>query len=142
MNLQMGTELFLNVEIPLLWGQRAVVQDRAGTLSVIDLGGKEARLEVLGDKPAPGVEFIPADEGFIVRDRGRDLYQYTPSRKELSPIGLNLVPVRIERSGTWVGSNFFTGNVIRGSGVGLHVIEGGGMAVGAPLPAGLAKLSV
>ncbi len=59
-------EQFENVEIPLLWGTRAVIQDHEGLISVVDLEGDTARLEIVGDKPAPGVEFVPTLEGFQI----------------------------------------------------------------------------
>lgn len=142
MKIRMGNQDFVDVTIPVLWGQRAVVQDRRGALSVIDLGGSTARLEILADKPAPGAEFVPEDEGFVVRQSGEDLYSYVPATKTLTPIALKLLPVQIQASGTLVGTNFFSGNVISGYGVGIYVREGGGIGVGAPLPPGLAKLMV
>ena len=67
MNLKMGSQVFRNVQIPLLWGTRVVVQDEEGRLSVIDLAGDTAKIEILGDKPAPGVAFLPTIDGRIQR---------------------------------------------------------------------------
>ncbi len=69
MNLQMGSQRFVDVEIPLLWGTRAVVQDRDNHLSVINLDGPKARLEILADKPAPKARFTPTFDGFTILSR-------------------------------------------------------------------------
>lgn len=137
----MGTLIFDNVQIPLLWGKRAIVQDREGRLSVIDLGEAEARLEVLGDKPAPGIEYELADDGFIVVREGQRLYKYSSQEKSISSIGLKLPDCQITSSGTRIGGGQFSGNVISGYEVGIAVTEEG-IAMGARLPPGLAKLVV
>ena len=42
MNIDMGTQKFMNVDIPLLWGKRAIIEDKKGKISIISLEGKEA----------------------------------------------------------------------------------------------------
>ena len=66
MDLRMGGQVFRAVKIPLLWGTRAIVQDRNGALSVINLGGSDAILEILSGEPAEGTEFRPTESGFDV----------------------------------------------------------------------------
>lgn len=141
MNLRMGSQLFQNVDIPLLWGTRAVIQDRTGKLSIIYLGGSKAVLEILADEPAPGVTFKPRVDGIVITQDGLELYSYNPREKLLSPIGLSLPECQITPWTTRVGTNQFSGNVISGFGVGIAVTESS-ISMGAPLPAGLAKLAV
>jgi hypothetical protein len=141
MKLEMGSQVFEEVDIPLLWGERAVLQDQEGALSVIDLSGPSARLEVVADGPAPGVEFVPIEDGFIIRSGHADLYSYAPNSKSLTPIALRLPEVQVADDGTRIGSSYFEGNVILGSAVGIHVSEQG-ISIGAPLPEGLAELVV
>lgn len=52
MNMRMGSHTYIDVQIPLLWGTRAVVQDRLGRVSVFDLSGDSAVVEILEDEPA------------------------------------------------------------------------------------------
>jgi hypothetical protein len=141
MNLRMGSQIFVNVQIPLLWGQRAVVQDDRERLSILDLSGESARVEVLADEPAPGVGFSPRLDGIVILQDGVELYNYNPREKTLSSLSLELPEVQISSTGTRVGSNWFSGNVVVGSGVGLAVYKEG-ISLGAPLPQKLAKLSV
>ena len=141
MNLRMGSQVFQNVQIPLLWGTRAVVQDRRERLSVINLAGDRASLEILADSPAAGTGFLPKIDGFVVSAGGIPLYSYNPTEKTLSSISLGLPECQISRWGTRIGSNQFSGNMISGFGVGIAVTPHG-IAMGAPLPDGLAKLVV
>lgn len=141
MNLKMGSQVFVNVQIPLLWGTRAVVQDEAGRLSVIDLAGDTAKLEILGDKPAPGVAFLPIIDGYTILSDDKQLYTYNPKKKTLTSINLELPECQIKPWEIRVGSNVFSGNTIVGFGVGIAVLESG-IAIGGQLPPGLAKLVV
>jgi len=141
MNLQMGGQIFRDVQVPLLWGSRAVLQDKLGRLSLIDISGETAKLEIIGDKPAPGIEFVPVIEGFKIFDSGRPLYVYNPKEKILSSIDLGLPDCQIGQWEIRVGSNVISGNVVEGFGVGIAVMKDG-IAMGAPLPPSLAKLVI
>ena len=141
MNLKMGSQYFRDVQIPLLWGERAVLQDSEGRLSVIDLSGSRAFLEILADEPAPGVKYLPRADGVVIVAEGRELYAYNSKERLLSSISLGLPECQITPSTTRVGTNQFSDNVIAGFGVGIHVTSNG-IAMGAPLPPGLAKLVV
>ena len=141
MNLKMGSQVFINVQIPLLWGTRAVVQDEADRLSVIDLAGDASKLEILGDKPAPGVAFLPTIDGYTILSNEKQLYTYNSKEKTLTSINLGLPECQIKPWEIRVGSNVFSGNTIKGFGVGIAVRESG-IAIGSPLPPGLAKLIV
>lgn len=139
MNLTMGSQTFVNVQVPILWGNRAVIQDHKGSLSIIDLSGAAPRLEILGDKPARGVEFSPTVDGFKIILDGEVLYIYNPEEKLLTSISLGLPDCQINQSQIRVGSNTFIGNTIVGYEIGILVTKDG-IAVGAPLPPGLTKL--
>lgn len=139
MNMRMGGQTLLNVQIPLLWGDRAVVQDKQGRLSIIDLSMNAARAEILGDEPAPGVSFRPSVEGYTIVKDGVELYRYNPNERQLTSISLGLPECQITPTQTRVGGSRFSGNVISGFGVGIAVTKNG-VAVGAPLPSGLAEL--
>jgi hypothetical protein len=141
MNLRMGSQEFQNVEVPLLWGDRAILQDGKGRLSVIDLSTAEARVEVLADEPSPGASFRPQVDGFVLLQDGRELYSYNPKEKLLSSITLDLPDVQISEDVTRIGTNHFSRNRISGYGVGIAV-RSDGIALGASLPPGLAKLAI
>lgn len=141
MNLNMGSQSFENVEIPLLWGRRAILQDAKGRISIISLDGDEAVIEVLGDKPAPNIQYELIDDGFKIIVDEEELYTYDPSRKVVTGLVLKLPECEIQSSGIRVGTNMFSGNMVVGFGVGI-VVDERGMGMGAPLPEGLAKLVV
>ena len=84
MNLYMGGQKFDNVEIPLLWGKRAVLEDKKGRISIISLEGEEAVIEVLGDKPAPNIQYELIDDGFKIIVDGQELYSFDPNRRQVS----------------------------------------------------------
>lgn len=141
MNLNMGGQAFDNVEIPLLWGKRAVLEDKKGRMSIISLEGNEAVIEVLGDKPAPNIQYELIEDGFkIIVDR-QELYSFNPNSRIITALSLNLPECEIQKSGIRVGTNSFSGNTVVGFGVGI-VVDERGIGMGAPLPEGLAKLVV
>ena len=141
MNLNMGSQIFRNVEIPLLWGKRAVREDKKGRISIISLEGEKAELEVLGSKPAPDIEYELVSNGFKIMRSGKDIYRFNPHSRTITGLSLMLPEVEIGPNGTRIGSNMFSGNMVSGSGVGI-VVDERGIGMGAPLPDGLAKLVV
>ena len=141
MNLNMGGQKFENVEIPLLWGKRAVLEDKKGRISIISLEGTEAVTEVLGNKPAPNIQYELIEDGFKIIIDGKELYSFDPEKRIITGLSLKLPECEIQSTGIRVGDSFFAGNVIMGFGVGI-VIDERGIAMGAPLPEGLAKLLV
>lgn len=141
MNLNMGSQKFENVEIPLLWGKRAVLEDKKGRISIISLEGNKAVIEVLGDKPAPNVQYEMIEDGFKIIVDGEELYSFDPNRRVITGLSLNLPECEIQSSGIRVGTNMFSGNMVVGFGVGI-VVDERGIGMGAPLPEGLAKLVV
>jgi hypothetical protein len=141
MNISMGSQVYRDVQIPLLWGERAIIVDKHGRLSIIDLSGERAHVEVLADEPAPGVSFRPGLDGFVILEGDLELYSYDSGEKTISDRGLGLPDVQISHSGTRVGTNWFAGNVLVGSGVGLSVSRDG-ISLATPLPPKLARLSI
>jgi hypothetical protein len=138
----MGSHVFLSVEVPVLWGTRAVLQDPQGRLTVIDLGGERAKLEVLEDEPAQGILFAPRVDGFVLlAPDGTELYKVNPTAKSISAISLELPPVTIARDAIRIGTNTFQSSMITGAGVGFIITENS-IAVAGPLPSGLAALRV
>jgi len=131
----------LNVQIPLLWGKRAIIQDKKNRLSVIDLSEPKAKLEILGDQPAPGISFEPTFSGFKILRDGLPLYLYDPTEKRLESLALGLPDCQVTASAIRIGNNQFSDNSIVGFGVGLAVSTEG-ISFGAPLPPGLAQLAV
>ena len=141
MNLNMGNQSFENVEIPLLWGKRAILEDKKDRISIISLEGAEAVIEVLGSKPSPNIQYELIEDGFKVIVNGQDLYSFDPVRRIITGLSLKLPEIEIQDSGIRVGSNMFSGNIVMGFGVGI-VVDERGVGMGAPLPEGLAKLVV
>jgi hypothetical protein len=138
----MGSHLFIDVQIPLLWGTRAILQDPEERLSIINLAGERAWLEVLEDEPAQGVSFAPSTEGFVIMDaKGTELYGVNPTAKSINPLSLRLPPVTISRDAIRVGPNTFQSNMVSGFGVGISVTETG-IGIGSPIPPGLAALRI
>jgi hypothetical protein len=141
MNIRMGSQIYRDVQIPLLWGERAIIVDEHGRLSIVDLSGERAQVEVLADEPAPGVGFRPELDGIVIVKDGTELYRYNRGEKTISSLGLGLPDIQISVGGTRVGTNWFSGNVFVGSGVGLSVSKDG-ISLAAPLPSKLARLAV
>ena len=89
MNIRLGDQVLRDVQIPLLWGSRAISQDRQGQLSVVDLS-EGIKIEIIGDQPVPGVPTVPNGHGFDVLADGKPLYHYDPDQKKLKSIDLDL----------------------------------------------------
>lgn len=142
MDLEIGSNRFAGVKIPVLWGERAIVQDQQGRISVIDLGGSEAKAEIVGDEPAPDVEFTPTIDGFKILRRGKAKYLYAKEQKSFESLSLSLPDVQISEREIRIGrGNVVQRAMIRGFDVGIHVREDG-ISLGAPLPKGLADLTL
>lgn len=128
--------------MPVLWGSRAILQDKQGHLSIINLEGDSAVLEVIDDQPSARANFSPKNEGYVILDReGAELYSVNPKTKSLTPIVLQLPPVTVGERELRLGTNVFGGNMVVGIGVGILVTESG-IALGGPLPPALANLRV
>jgi hypothetical protein len=143
MILRMGGQTFWNVEIPLLWGNRAVLKDEKGRLSVIDLSGPVAKLEIVGDQPAEGVEFAPTVEGFKIFVSGIEQYRYNPADKTLVSASSKPPKCQILPDSVRIGESAPIGpNEVCGCQIGLVVTENGMVGLGAALPENLARLMI
>ena len=98
MRLKLGGSVFEDVQIPVLWGKRAILQDSAGRLSIVDLSGPSARIEILGNKVARGVRFSPTTDGFKVLASNREaLRTFSPLDRRLTSESLGLPELQISR---------------------------------------------
>lgn len=140
MNIRISGNIFQNVSIPLLWGKRAFIQDDQGRLSIINLSGSNATLEVLFDKPARGVPHKPFEGGFEIL-HGDPNYSYLVDDNIVKSSDGSLPEVTLYNDGLKIGGATFRNNTVIGSSIGIQVTEQGFM-MGGPLPKGLAELSV
>lgn len=141
MNLNMGSQRFEGVKILLIWGKRAILEDKTSRISIILLDGAKAVLEVLGNKPAPNIQYELIKDGFKVILNGQELYSFDKNRRIIKGLSRKLPECEIQSSGIRVGSNILSGNKGIGFGVGITVYEQR-IIMGLPLPEGLAKLVV
>lgn len=140
MNLIMGGQVFENVRIPILWGTRAIVQDKKSRMSVIELAEDRPQIEILAGQPAPGVRFRPRVDGIVVLAADdRELYLYNAREGILSSISLGLPECQITADSTRVGSTYVSGSGFSGLGVGIRVTADG-ILLGGAVPEGLAEL--
>ena len=141
MNLNMGSQKFEDVKIPLLWGKRAILEDKTGRISIILLDGKKAVIEVLGNEPAPNIQYESIEDGFKVIFNGQELYSFNKERRVIKGLSRRLPECEIQGDGVRIGSNILSGNKEIGFGVGVVVYEQR-IVMGADLPEGLARLVV
>ena len=120
MNIKLGDKVVRDVQIPLLWGSRAVSQDRNGRLSIVDLS-EGAKIEIAGDRPVPGVPIVKNGHGFDVLLDGKPLYHYDPDQKTLISIDLGLPDCQVGSRFVRVGANTFGSNGGTDSGIGIVV---------------------
>lgn len=142
MKLEIGSQQFLNVEIPLLWGSRAILVNQKNEVSVILLEGDNAVLEILDNQPASNIQYELIENGFKIIKDNQDIYSFDSQSKIITGISLNLPECEIKSTSIRIGTNVFSGNTVVGYGVGIFVDEQGGMSMGAPFPKGLAKLAL
>ena len=122
MNIKLGDQILRDVQIPLLWGSRVVSQDRQGRLSVVDVS-EGLKIEIIGDRPVPGVPVAEKGRGFDVLMDDKPLYHYDPNQKILSGIDINLPSCQIGSHFVRVGANTFGSNGVTGSGIGIVVTQ-------------------
>lgn len=80
-------------------------------------------------------------DGFKIIIDGQELYSFDPRKRIITGLSLKLPECEIQSTGIRVGDSFFVGNVFVGFGVGI-VVDERGIAMGGPLPEGLARLVV
>lgn len=139
MNLNMEGKRFEDVKIPLLWGKRAILEDNTGRISIILLDGTKAVLEVLGNEPAPNIQYELIEGGFKVIHNGQELYSFDKKRRVIIGLSQKLPECEIQGSGIRIGSNILSRNKTIGFGVGVAVYEQR-IVMGNSLPEGLARL--
>ena len=141
MNINFGSQIFQNVEIPILWGDRAILQDKDGKISIISLAGEIAKIEILGNKPAPNITYEIVDGGYKIIDEQIELYIFYPEKNTISGLSIMLPDCEINENEIRIGTNKFVGNMFHGFGIGIIVSENG-IGMGSPLPEKLAKLVI
>lgn len=138
MNIEFGGHVFQDVGIPVLWGDRAILQDNEGRISVINLAAQTPVPEIVASEPAPGVDYLPTTEGTRILGSEGVLYTFQSDPTRLHGVLLDLPDLEIDQNRITVGTNVFESNIISGSEVGL-VITSTGIGMGASLPENLRK---
>lgn len=139
MRARLGNHVFLNVGVPLLWGERAVIEHPDGELSIIDLGGEKATPEIVSDKPWVGVDYIEKEDGYLIYKEDVASYFYSPIRRIIRDVSGALPECEFGKDKIRIGTNTVGSSTVIGAGVGIGVTENG-FYVGGPLPSGLANL--
>ena len=140
MNIRFGMQEFNDVQIPVLWGKRAIVGHSSGQLSVVDLGDSVARPEIVADKPWVDIEFSEKEDGFVIFKHGSPAFFYSPSRKLIRDMSGTLPDCEISARQIRVGTNTIQTSTISGFQVGVGISERG-FFIGGPAPEGLAALT-
>lgn len=141
MNIQFGSQVFIGVQIPLLWGTRAVIGHPNGEISIIDLSGETAKPEVVINAPWKGVEYAEMEDGFVIYSDSKAAYFYSPPRKIIRDLSGKLPECEIGKNQVRIGTNTISNSTIHGFQVGMGVTESG-FFIGGPAPKGLAPLIV
>ena len=141
MNLKIGMWTFTKVQIPLLWGSRVVLDDREGRISVVDLSGDTATVEIIGDRPAFGVDISMDLDSLTILCEGSGLYRYTIEQKLLSSLDLGLPDCQIGRNWIRVACNAFLGTTMSRLGT-ITAITKDGIVEGASLPPELSEFII
>jgi len=139
MNLNMENQIFEDVRIPLLWGKRAILEDKKGRISIILLDGNKAVLEVLGNEPTSNIQYETIEDGFKVIHNGQDLYSFNRKRRVITGHSQKLPECEIRGGGIRIGSSVLSRNKTLEFGVGVEVQEQR-IIMGNSLPRGLARL--
>lgn len=139
MKLLFGSQAFMDVSIPLLWGSRAVIGHPNGSLSILDLSGETAVPEIIKDHPAVGIEFSEEEDGFLIFKNGHSAYFFSPKRHFLRDVSGSLPECEVKNDQIRVAGSTMSNCSVMGFGVGIGVTEQG-MYIGGPLPANLAPL--
>lgn len=139
MDMQLAGAHFSGVQIPLLWGKFAVLAHGDGRLSVVDLSRDQARVLILADHPAPGVEYSEQEDGCVIYGDAGPVFFFSGQRKLLRDVTGELPECRIAADHIRIGASTVKLGMIRGFPVGIAIGEGS-LVVGAQMPAGLAPL--
>jgi len=140
-DIRFGSQIFSGVQIPLLWGTRAVIGHPNGELSIIDLSGDAAKPEIVINAPWHGVEYAEKEDGFVIYSESKALYFYSPPRKVIRDLFGKLPECEITKDRVRLGTNIISNSMIHGFQVGIGVTESG-FFIGGPAPKGLTPLIV
>lgn len=141
MDFQFGSQTFRNVQIPILWGTRAILAHQTGALSIINIAGETAKLEVIGDSPSNDVEYSEKEDGFVIYDNDQQAYFYSPARKLIRDLKGELPECELKGDHVRIGTNKIGNSMVTGFQVGIGV-SSDGFFIGGPLPKGLAELKL
>lgn len=141
MNVSFGSQIFSQVQVPLLWGSRAIISHPTGEYSVIDLSGDVARPEIIKNIPAPQIEYVEREDGIVIFKESDEAFFFSPARSLFRDISTTLPECEIRKDSIRIGNNTIGSSMITGFQVGIGVSENG-MFIGGPLPSGLAALRV
>lgn len=141
MDFRLGNQTLIGVQIPLLWGTRAILSHSSGSFSIIDLGGETAVPEVISNEPWHQIEYSEKEDGFVIYKNDVQAYFYSPSRKLFKDLSGSLPECEITDKFTRIGTNKIGGGTVSGFGVGVGVSENG-FFIGGPIPPGLAELKL
>lgn len=141
MDIRFGSQVFSGVQIPLLWGARAVIGHPGGELSIIDLSGDLAKPEIVSNTPWKGVEYSEKEDGFVIYSDGKPSYFFSPSRKIIRDLSGKLPECEITNEQVRIGTNTIRNSMIQGFQVGMGVTENG-FFIGGSAPKGLAPLII
>ena len=139
MNLNMENQVFEDVRIPLLWGKRAILEDKIGRISIILLDGNKAVLEVMGNEPTSNIQYEEIKDGFKVIHNGQDIYSFNRKKRVITGHTQKLPECEIRGGDIRIGSNVLSMSKALEFGVGVEVYEQR-IIMGNSLPRGLARL--
>lgn len=140
MNINFGSHRLIGVQIPLLWGVRAVFNDSKGRMSIASLEGESAKLEILGDLPAPGIPYEIIEDGYKILEGDTELYSFNPEKHIITGLSIKLPECEINDSKIRIGTNTISNSTFIGAPVAIFVTERG-FGIGGPVPKELAKLT-
>ncbi|MYN45295.1 hypothetical protein GTP23_09490 [Pseudoduganella sp. FT93W] len=141
MNVSFGGQIFRQVQVPLLWGSRAVIGHPGGEFSVIDLSGVVARIEIVKNIPAPNIDYTEREDGVVIFKDLAESFFFSAPRGVFKDISGVLPDCEVYGDHIRVGNSNIRSAMISGFPVGIGVTESG-LFLGGPLPQNLAALTV
>jgi hypothetical protein len=123
----------------VLWGDRAIIQEPNRALSVVNIGGIWPAFEILRDRPAAGIGFLPTWSGFQIMESSGDRYEYNVRDRTFTTQTLGLPEVQIDDFYLRAGSEVYPNYEGYGDLIGIHVISDE-VKIGVPLPFALFRL--
>ena len=139
MDLNINSHSFQNIRIPLIWRERAIVQEPNKIMSVINIGDFLPNLEILRNRPAPGINFLLTWSGFQVMRFPRDLYEFNVRERTFTTQTLGLPDVQIDDFYIRVGTLVYP-NLDGFEAAGRLQVTPDDVKVGVPMPFALFRL--